>query len=359
MARTAPGIDAGGMGGRRLHGEEVVRLDGGGGDRRGSQLTLAVQSAQGRESAFTGRGFLRIGGGACGLFAGDQATGGGRHVGQPLEHFNEQAGKRQVRPVGIGGNMEQHHQPLAFGSGSHKRGAVLEAGPDARRQRGGGFGQHLALHLDGRIGGQTGERRVFGKRGQRLRLFPAQRRAECTAARAQFHRHQPVMAAGQAGAGKAHQHAATRHPPGEGLDVAVTQHAKVCQDQHGRAVIECLGDLVDRFHLGDLGAGLKRARHIVERRQQRLVEFERCARNHGHGLAPPAVVEQVDAACGALCRQFHAGGLVAQFERQFHRHLGCLFAGRELQHGISQRAAVQRPDTDRFRRCSSCIGPHS
>ena len=91
-----------------------------------------------------------------------------REVDQPAQHVHEQPGQRQVGPVGIGGDVEQHDA-----AGAARAPAVTSGVPSASAAQVGcarsrrGLGQHLAVHLHLVGHRQAGERRAGGERRQR------------------------------------------------------------------------------------------------------------------------------------------------------------------------------------------------
>ena len=111
------------------------------------------------------------------------------------------------------------------------------------------------------------------KRGERLRLVPAQAAAEHAAAAAQLHRHQFVVAGGQPRAGEAHQHAAVLDPARQPVARVAGDVADIGEDHHRHALVD---ELLDRFGrraaLGHahVGERAERARQIEGGGEQRL-----------------------------------------------------------------------------------------
>ena len=62
-----------------------------------------------------------------------------------FEHFDEKPGNRQVRPVRVGADMEQHDDPLAAPLGGRERRAVGEPRPGLGGEARVGLGQNLTL----------------------------------------------------------------------------------------------------------------------------------------------------------------------------------------------------------------------
>ncbi len=62
---------------------------------------------------------------------------------QPPEHVHEQARQRQVGPIGIRRDVEQHDAAGALGCLGHQRRAVRQRRPGMRCQIRTGLGQHL------------------------------------------------------------------------------------------------------------------------------------------------------------------------------------------------------------------------
>ena len=100
-------------------------------------------------------------------------------TGDAPEHFHEQTRQRQVRPVGIGGDVEEDHLAIAALGGRDQRRAVLQARPHlhvgAERA---GIGQHLLGDQHFGRHGQSGKQPFVAERRQRLRRRPRQRAAE-------------------------------------------------------------------------------------------------------------------------------------------------------------------------------------
>ena len=100
----------------------------------------------------------------------------------PAQHVDEQAGHRQVRPGRVGGDVEEHDQPLAAPLGGDERRAVGEPRPGLVGEAGVRLGQHLPGHghLVGR--GEAEERARRVERRDVLRRLPRERAAEQAAA---------------------------------------------------------------------------------------------------------------------------------------------------------------------------------
>ena len=96
-------------------------VDGGGGDglhigRGVGQFAETIEPAPWREG-------LRIG---LGRGNGSAAARRRCQIKHAAQHADEEAGQWQVRPIGIGGDMEQHDQALALVPGGHQWRAVVE-----------------------------------------------------------------------------------------------------------------------------------------------------------------------------------------------------------------------------------------
>ena len=91
-----------------------------------------------------------------------------------LEHVDEGAGERQVRPARVGGDVKQHDHALAAARGGDQRRAVGERRPGAVGQAGVRLGQHLPRHRHVVRHRHAVERAFARERGELLRLIPAQ-----------------------------------------------------------------------------------------------------------------------------------------------------------------------------------------
>ena len=154
----------------------------GGGDglgrrRRVLEEAEAVEHLQGRQHLGRGRRVRR-----AALAVADQRLAGAARAaeaGDAAHHLHEQARQRQVRPVRVGGDMEEDHLAVAaLGRGDQRR-AVLQARPHLHLgPEPGRIGQHLLVdqHLGRRR--QSGEQAVVAEGCQRLRRCPGQGAAQ-------------------------------------------------------------------------------------------------------------------------------------------------------------------------------------
>ena len=174
------------------------------------------------------------------------------------------------------------------------------------------------------------ERALARKRGQRLRLVPAQAAAEDAAAAPQPHRNEIVVGGGKPRAGKAHQHAAVVDPVREPVMGVAGDIADVGEDQHRQILIEEMRHRFGRrFALREphVGERAERALDVIARRQQRLRRVGGGAGNDADGAAAPALVEQLHGAGGALAGDLDARDVVADFDRQIELRFGLAIAG--------------------------------
>ena len=305
------------------------------------EVTEAVEGEERNEG-------LRIAGRGTALGA---AAGGGRQIEHASQHLDEQSRHRKVRPVGIRRDVEQHDQPLAFLLGGHQRRAVGKARPDLSGQVGIGLGQHLARHLHRRVGREAGKRALVGEGLHGLRRLPAERAAERAVAGAQRHRHEAVLGAGETGPCEAHQHAAIVHPARDHLLLLARQHADVGQHQHGKALVELGLECRGIIGLAHLGIGVESTLHIVERCKQGLGHFERGARHHRHGLAPPAIVHQEHGSGVALVLDGDAAHLITQLGGKLDDAVGRGGARVEGDGNVAEAAPVAGRGSNRHRLC--------
>ena len=275
---------------------------------------------------------------------GRAARGAGERHGPP-QHIDEDAGDRQVRPGRIGGDVEQDDQAAPAPRRGHQRRAVGERCPGAFRQLSVRLGQHLARdrHVVGHR--EIVERPFAREAAELLRLLPGKRAAEHAAAAPQPHRHEIVVVGRrQARPGEADQHAALVDPARQPLARSRHDGADVGKHQQRDALID---ETVDRFArrsaLGDphVGERPERARQIIGRRQQRLRRIGGGARDHADRPAPPALVEQLHGARGALAQDFEPRDIVADLDRQIETRFGFGRGAGELEGRVAERQPAQ------------------
>ena len=322
-------------------------IDGGaagvaGGDRPGivrrrPEHAEAVEDAGRRHHLASGAGAVAVGG---------RGRAGERN--DALEHVDERAGHRQVRPARVGADMEQDDHALAARLRGDQRRAVGERRPGAIGERGVGLGQHLAVH--GHVGRHrhVGERALARERRELLRLVPAQRAAERAAAAAQLHRNEIVVAGGEPRAGEAHQHAAVLDPLGQAL-ARFGDIADVGEDDHRQPLVQ---ELVDRLRrraaigLPHIGKRIERARQIVGRGQQRLCGVGGGAGDDADRAAAPALVKELNGSGGALGADVEPRDVVADLDRQRQRGFGLGVVGAERERRLAERQALEVEPAD-------------
>ena len=237
------------------------------------------------------------------------------------QHVHEQPGQRQVRPVGICRDVEQHDPPLARFLRRHQGRAVGQPRPDAgavRQQR--RIGQHLTrdAHVLGEF--QAEKRAVVLERGQRLRRAPGKRPAERAPAGAQIDREKVVAALFQARAGEADDEAAAPEEFVDRLARRPRDFADIGQHQHGAVSGGELGDgggAVGLVRGGEFRERFEGALDIVKLAKQGLRGFAGCAGNQPDTVPARAGIQQLHRSGGALIANGEARDLVAQFERDF------------------------------------------
>ena len=284
--------------------------------------------------------------------AGGSVVGGGGGAGErddAPEHVDEGAGQRQVGPAGVGGDVEQHEQPLAAALGGDQRRAVGERRPGAVGEQRIRLRQHLPRHGDVVGHRHAVERAVARETGEVLRLVPAQAAAEDAAAAAQLHRHQIVVfGGGEMRAGEAHQHAAIVDPLVETL-ARLGDIADVGEDQHRQALVEEARHRFrrpDAFGEADIGERIERAREIIGRAQQRLRAVGGRAGHDADGAAAPALVEQLHGAGRMLADDLQPRHVVADFDRQVDHRLGLARVGLERERRLAERQALEVDGAD-------------
>ncbi len=304
-----------------------------GGGGRGFQRPEAVEGeARGEHRrGGAGRGVGRRRGGA-----------GERH--DAAQHGHEQARQRQVRPGGVGGDVDQDHHALPALGGGDDRGAVLQGGPGAPGEFAVRLGEDLAPHADIGRRRQAGERALGGEGRERARAVPGQGAAEVAPAPAQAHRHEIVAAGGEPRPGEAQEQAALVDEGRDPFQGRGVEGADIGEHQHRDLGIE---HLADRFRdaapaagLQHVGEGGERPREVIGRREERL------------GLvAGPAEDEADPAAASALVGQHHGAGRVlagdleprdgvAQLHRQVEADRRRVGSAREREVGLGERQAL-------------------
>ena len=261
-----------------------------------------------------------------------------------LEHVDERAGDRQVRPARVGGDVKQHDEALAAPRRGHQRRAVGERRPGAVGQAGVRLGQHLPRHRHVVRHRHAVERAFARERRELLRLLPRERAAERASAAAQLHRNEIVVGRREPRAGEAHQHAAGVDPAREPLARLAGDVADIGEDQHRQVLRE------ERAHgfgrraaLGEphVGERIERARQIIGRGEQRLRGVGGRAGDHADGAAAPALVEQLHHAGGALAADFEPRDVVADLDRQVERRFGLALAALEGERRLAERQALR------------------
>ena len=253
-------------------------------------------------------------------------------LGQPLEHLHEEPGERQARPVGAGGDVEQHHPPVAERLAGDERRAVLERRQHPLGQVGVGLRHHLARDVDVERHREPGERPVLRERLQPPRRAPGHRPADRAPAGPEPHRQQRVLLElpgsrrRQPRPGEAHEQPALLDPGHQRLALGVTEAADVGEDQHvGRGVQH----LVER-RLDQLGEGLERLPEVVHRVGQLLRLVAGPPRHQPDLATPERVVGEHHPRRRAPVRELHPLHPVPELDRQVERELGGALARREL-----------------------------
>ncbi len=263
-----------------------------------------------------------------------------RQLHQTSQHVDEQAGQRQVGPVGVGGDVEQHDPPGAPRLLGDQRRAVGQRRPAMLRQGGGGLGQHLSGHLDLVGYGEAGERRGVAEGGETGGLAPRQRPAKLPFPREQTDRQQRIrlvgLLLGHARSGEADQQPAVLDEAGDRIAFLAGRQRPIGQDQHGE-VARQQGFQVALPHLGVRREG---AAEIEQRSRERRFGGGEIAGDQPDGTQPPALVEQQDLAGRGRSLEHQPGEPVAQLRRQGDRDFGRGGAGRHLDRCARQRAAV-------------------
>ena len=170
---------------RRMLGAGPGVGDLGGGDglrrrRRALEQAEAVEHLQRRQHV---DGRRCVGGRALGV-VGERVARPARaaETGDPPQHLHEQARQREVRPVRVGGDVEEDHLAVAAPCGRDQRRAVPETGPDLDvGPEPGRVGQHLLVdqHLGGAVSARQTDCRRRRVRAAAASPRRARRRASC------------------------------------------------------------------------------------------------------------------------------------------------------------------------------------
>ena len=242
-----------------------------------------------------------------------------RELHDPAQHFDEGAGDRQVRPGGLGRDVEQDNRALSARGTSDKRRAIAQCRPGALHDVGIGFSQHLPRHGHVLWRCQAGKAAGFRQAGDGLRLGPGERSAERTLTGAQTDRQQAVILAGGSHArpGETHERSAAFHEGGELLACLVRDNADIGHDDDGRFLLDQFGNRgiklgLGRFH--DIGKFAERAPDVEKRREQRLGAVGIGRGQQADAAAALVVIQRAGGACLARTVDEDGGEIVAQFE---------------------------------------------
>ena len=277
---------------------------------------------------------------------------------QAPQHVNEQTGKRQVRPLGVGGGVDQHQPALAAPFPGHQRRAVIEAGPGFLRQVEGRLGQHLTF--DGHVvrNGKAVEGAGGLERRQLRRLAPRHGAADDPVPLAQAHRQKwarsipgsfpvPVVTGflGQQRPGEPDGGAPGPDPVFQGLAHGFSQLPGI--GQHGDR--QRPFQKVFQAAVADFGERVKGALQVIKVAQQRLIPGGAGPGNQPHRTAAPTLVGQNHGPGGAGVFDLETLQPVQQLRRQRQADLGTGFAGGEGQRFTGQQPPVlaKSPDPDR------------
>ena len=259
------------------------------------------------------------------------------------QHVDEEAGQRQVRPGGVGGDVHEHEEPLAaLGRGDDRR-AVLQRRPGLACEIAVGLGQDLAA--DAEVGGQLEavERALSGEGREGARRVPGQGAAEIAPAAPEAHGHELVVAGGEPRAGEAQEHAAALD---EGRDLrqrVAVERAHIGEDEHRDLLVQQLRHRVRdaAAALAHFGVRRERAGDVVGRGEQRLRLVGRAAEDDADAPALAALVEQAHRSGGALAQHLDARDAVADFDRQLELRLRLRRAGGEGERDIGERKVFE------------------
>ena len=192
--------------------------------------------------------------GILGLGFGRAGSGERNHLAQ---HLDEETGKRQVRPRGVGGDMHHGDHAIAASLAGDYRRAVFERSPGLARKIGIGLGQDLAIDADV-VADLCAEERTFpGEGGEFARGVPGEAAAECTPAATQADGRQLVGGRGESCAGKAQQNTAPLDEIGDLRRRLRVERADIRENEDREILCQQLADGVvrARARLADLGEG--------------------------------------------------------------------------------------------------------
>ena len=244
---------------------------------------------------------------------------GARRNRKPFEHRREQTRQRQVRPFGIGADVEQHDLALTETRPGDQRRAIGERGDRAFGQFRRGFGHDLRVDRDIGRHSKAREGRAFGEGRQSTRLAPAHRAADRPPARAQPHRQEHVSlfaGRGHPRPGEAHEQPALFEPVGKAVGFGDLGHIGQHDD------IGLRGQNIRQRALDQIGGGRERAVEVVGRAEQFEPLARRATGDQRDLAAARGVVGQADGAGRAQADDLEPADAVAQLRRQIEAQLG-------------------------------------
>ena len=275
-----------------------------------------------------------------------------RQIDHAPQQVDEQAGDRQVGPVGVGGDVDQNQpaQPLALGG--DQRGAVVQPGPGPVVELQRGFREDLAPHPDVVRDLQPEERARLLERREPGGRGPGERAAQHPAAAPELDRQQGIGVAREFRAGEPDGYAAALDPARETVRLLAAEPADIGEHDDR----ERLGDELAQRAAGHLAERLERALQEIERAQQRLVGIRGVARDQTDRAPPPALVQQQDPARRVLVLDLQPRDGVPQPRRQGEADLAASLARREGDPLAGQHAAVLGHRANPARRALPVIG---
>jgi hypothetical protein len=308
---------------RSIQPRRVTRRDGGAGDLACRQAGRGLQRRGQQPVAIQRFGRRQDG------VVGDRCHAR-RQCDEPAQHVHEQAGQRQIGPVGIGGDVEQHDASRPPGSLGDQRSAVGQRRPGVGTKVSRRFREHLAVDLHLLRNGQASERRAGAELRHARRLRPGQRPAELTVTPQQLDRHQRIRLAdrllGGARACEADQQPAMLHPLGQRVAIGPVGQWPVGKDQHRDLALQQRGEI----GFADLGVRRQRAAKVKQRTGEWRIGSRQVTGEDSHRPPPPALIEQHHGCSAWRPLQHESAQPVAQLGRQRDRGAGFAGTGRKI-----------------------------
>ena len=238
----------------------------------------------------------------------------------PPQHFDEEAGQGEVRPVGVRRRVDENDPALPAPLRGDERRPVDQPRPGLAGEVQIRLGQHLARNRHVGRDGEPRERAVRRERRELCRLLPGQRAADrAAAAMTQPHRQQMVALLGEMRPGEAQQQPAGLDPFADSRLLRRRIRSGIREHQDRELALEKIrGAAPTHF-----AKGTERPLEIVVFAEQRLPLAVRRRDDPDRAPAPP-FVDQQHRAGGLIAFDLDPGHAVAQLAGHRQPNLGAL-----------------------------------